>query len=92
VPAVATLLLVGWTARRDPQQMPLTVLGSSGVRMFVVLFAALLLYTQVPWFRGQEGFLFWVLAAYLYVLVVEIVLLLRWRRELSEGQSPDHQA
>jgi hypothetical protein len=81
VPAAATLVWAGWSAGQDPQQMTLTVLGSSGVRMFAVLFIALLLYSQAPWFRGQDGFLFWLLAVYLFVLAVEIVLLVRWQHE-----------
>jgi hypothetical protein len=76
IPALLTLVWVGRTLRHDPQQAGLLALGASGVRMFAVLVAAVLLYTQVPLFH-EAGFLFWVLAAYLYTLAVEIVLLVR---------------
>ncbi|MFO0928870.1 MAG: hypothetical protein U0736_17925 [Gemmataceae bacterium] len=78
VPALLTLVWVR-AASRDPNQAPLVALGASGVRMFVVLLAALALYLQVPPFQQQDGFLVWVLAAYLYLLAVEVVLLVRGR-------------
>src|SRR4051812_28923610 len=57
VPAVATMLWIGKTFRTDPQQATLTAMGGSGVRMFVVLIVALLLYMKLPPFQGEEAFL-----------------------------------
>jgi hypothetical protein len=87
VPAVATLCWSSWTFRSDPRQAALAALGSSGLRMFVVLLVALLLYTKVPPFQGEDGFLFWVAAAYLYTLAIEIVLLVRVSRDTRQHKS-----
>jgi hypothetical protein len=45
--------------------------------MFAVLGAALVLYARVEPFRNEASFLFWVVAAYLFTLAVEILLLVR---------------
>ena len=87
VPAVLTLLWAGRTFRKDPQQATLVALGSTALRMFVVLIVALVLYTQVPPFRGQDAFLVWVAAAYLFTLAVEVVLLLRGSK--ASQKTPD---
>lgn len=79
VPGVVTLLWAGWAARKDPQQFPLVALGASGVRLFVVAGAALVLYLWVPPFRAEAGFLIWLLGAYLALLAVELWLLLGWQ-------------
>ena len=75
VPGVLTLLWARWISRNNPRQLPGVALGASGVRMFVVLACAALLYLQVPPFQGRGEFLFWVLAAYLVLLAVEVTLL-----------------
>jgi len=75
-PAVITLVWATRLLARDPQQTPILVLGATGIRLFGVLLAALVLYLRVPPFREQAAFLFWVLGAYLYTLAVEIALLL----------------
>ena len=77
VPGVLTMIWIGATSRQDPQQASLKLLGASGLRMFVVLSVAVLLYFQTPWFQGQDSFLFWVLGAYLYLLAVEVLLTVR---------------
>jgi len=77
VPAVLTMLWAGWTMRQDPRQASLVLLGGSGVRMFLVLGLAMLLYFQSDWFRKQDSFLFWVVGAYLYLLAIEIWLIVR---------------
>lgn len=92
VPAVLTLLWAGWASRNDPRQALLTALGASGVRMFVVLVAALLLYTQVPPFRNEPTFLGWVVAAYLFTLLVEIILLVRAVKPTSQQKTDDRPA
>ena len=77
IPGVLTVIWIDATSRQDPQQASLKLLGASGVRMFVVLSVAVLLYFQTPWFQGQDSFLFWVLGAYLYLLAVEVLLTVR---------------
>ena len=77
VPGVLTVIWIGATSRQDPQQASLKLLGASGLRMFVVLSVAVLLYFQTPWFQGQDSFLFWVVGAYLYLLAVEVLLTVR---------------
>ena len=77
VPGVLTMIWIGATTRQDPQQASLKLLAASGLRMFVVLSVAVLLYFQTPWFQGQDSFLFWVLGAYLYLLAVEVLLTVR---------------
>lgn len=89
VPAVATMLWVGRSFRTDPQQATLAALGGSGVRMFVVLLAALGLYARVPPFQGEEAFLLWVAGAYLFVLFVEIILLVRRSGSAVERKTDD---
>ncbi len=79
VPGVLTFLWTGWTARQDPQQMLLVALGATGIRMFGVLLAGLLLLQTVPLFREQEGFLIWLVVFYLFTLTLEMVLLLKAR-------------
>ena len=77
VPAVLTLFWIGSAVRQDPHQASLKLLAASGLRMFGVLSVAVLLYFQTPWFQGRDSFLFWVLAAYLYLLAVEVLLTVR---------------
>jgi threonine/homoserine/homoserine lactone efflux protein len=89
VPGALTLIWAGWTARRDPRQLPLIALGASGVRMFVVAAAACALYLRVPPFRKEMGFLIWVLGAYFALLAVELWLLLGWRQpEAAPDRTP----
>lgn len=76
VPAVLTLFWIG-PAGQDPNQASLKLLAASGMRMFGVLSIAVVFYFQVPWFQGRDSFLFWVLAAYLYLLAVEVLLTVR---------------
>jgi len=77
VPGVLTMLWIGATSRQDPGQASLKLLGASGVRMFGVLCVAVLLYYQAPWFQGEDSFLFWVVGAYLFLLAVEVLLIVR---------------
>ena len=60
------------------------LLGASGDPDVRRAGVAVLLYFRSPWFREQDGFLFWVLAAYLYMLAVEIMLIVRD----PQGQTP----
>src|SRR5262249_36747094 len=67
LPAAATLLWAGWVSRHSPEQELLMVLGGTGVRMFVVLGVALVLFLFVPFF-GEPSFLLWLSAFYLLTL------------------------
>ena len=75
IPGVVTMVWARWVSRNNPRQLPGVALGASGVRMFVVLACAALLYLQLPPFQGRGEFLFWVLATYLFLLAVEVTLL-----------------
>ena len=77
LPGVLTMLWIGSTSKQDPHQASLKLLGASGLRMFVVLSIAVLLYFQTPWFQGRDSFLFWVVGAYLVLLAVEVLLTVR---------------
>jgi hypothetical protein len=79
LPALLTLAWADWTSSRDPQQIVLVVLGGTGVRMFVVLLAGLLLVLLVPLFREGGWFLVWLLVFYLTTLTLEMTLLLKGR-------------
>jgi hypothetical protein len=78
LPAALTLCWAEWTFRRAPDQYLLTVLGGTGLRLFVVLGGALALQAAVADLRGR-GFLLWVLAFYLITLTFEVVCLLAGR-------------
>jgi hypothetical protein len=78
LPAALTLCWAEWTFRRAPDQYLLTILGGTGLRLFVVLGGALALQAAVRDLRGQ-GFLLWVLAYYLITLTFEVVCLLAGR-------------
>ncbi|MCC6420881.1 MAG: hypothetical protein IT429_21815 [Gemmataceae bacterium] len=78
VPALVTMLWAEWTFRRAPEQYLLMVLGGTGLRMFVVLGAAIVLLSAVEYLRGG-GLLIWILAFYLITLTFEMVFLLAGR-------------
>ena len=88
VPTSLTLLWAGWAQGRAPEQQMAMALGGSGIRMFVVLTAALVLYQKIPFFQEQGGFWVWVLVFYLFTLALEVVLLLRGREEAPASSSP----
>lgn len=75
VPAIVTLLWIRWSTKTDPQQMPIVVLGATGIRLFGVLLAAFLLLQSVPVFRQEPGFLYWLIVFYLFTLALEMYLL-----------------
>jgi hypothetical protein len=79
VPAAATLYWAGRVAGQDPQQLPLVVLGGTGVRLFGVLLAGMGLYYGVAFFRERPGFWVWLLLGYLFTLFLEMFLLLAGR-------------
>jgi hypothetical protein len=79
IPGVAVILWAGWAFRQDNNQQALAILGASGVRMFVVLGVALILYQGVPFFQ-RGGFLLWVAGAYLFLLVAEVAMMVKARQ------------
>jgi hypothetical protein len=79
VPGMLTLVWAERTSRKDPQQLLIVALGGTGVRMFGVLVAGILLVQTVPLYREQDGFLIWLLVFYLFTLALEMTLLLKAR-------------
>jgi hypothetical protein len=75
VPAALTLVVVTRVGRTDPQQKVLVVLGSTAVRIFVVLIAGGLLALAWPLYR-EDVFWLWLVVCYLFVLAVETALVL----------------
>jgi hypothetical protein len=79
VPAGITLI---WTARsldRPADQQLILMLGGTGVRMFVVLAASLLLYRLIPYLQERPSYWIWVLIFYLFSLALEMTLVLSGR-------------
>lgn len=75
-PALLTLLWLEFSRRGSPSQVLLATLGSTGVRLFFVAVMGFLLYSQVPFFREQPGFLIWLAVFYLLILGLEVALVL----------------
>jgi hypothetical protein len=75
VPGAATLAWALWSARNQPQMLLITVLGGTGVRMFVV-FAGVFLLNQLVPATGELGFLAMVAIFYMVSLALEMALLL----------------
>jgi hypothetical protein len=75
IPGVLTLV---WASLvwNQPEMHLLAVMGGTAIRISFVMLAAFLLESSVPYFREQAGFWLWVLAAYLFTLPLEMVLLL----------------
>ena len=79
VPGVVTLLWAGWALDKSPEQQLTLVLGGTGMRLFVVLGAAWVLFATVPYYREHNGFWAWLLVFYLFTLALEMALLLAGR-------------
>jgi hypothetical protein len=75
VPAVGTMVFAELAFRGKPQQQHLAFLGGAALRMMFVAVAAILLYSRVPFFQQQDGFILWVCVFYLAVLALETGLL-----------------
>lgn len=76
VPAVGTFLWASLTKRRQPESFQFIVLAGTGVRLFIVSTASLLIESYVPYYREHEYFWAWLLLFYLASLALEITLLL----------------
>jgi len=91
VPAVVTLLWSEWALAWAPQQQVTAVLGGTGVRIFVVALAALILHQQVEFLRDEgeakSGFWTWVIFFYLVTLALEVAMLL-WAQAEAARKNP----
>ena len=77
VPSLLTLAWSSWSVGQTPEQQLLATLGGTGVRMFVVLAAGIVLTMAVPYFaERQQGFWISVLVFYLLYLALEVAILL----------------
>jgi uncharacterized membrane protein YeiH len=85
VPAVLTMAWAEWAFRRAPHQFLVTVLGGTGLRLFVVLGAALAVNISLAYFQKRSFFL-WVLALYVVTLVLETAVLLAGRTDPAEAE------
>jgi hypothetical protein len=75
-PALLTLVLIQALGASGPTFHGMVMLGSSGVRLVLVLLLASVLYLGLEIFQ-RPAFLLWVGAAYIYVLIVEVGLVLQ---------------
>jgi hypothetical protein len=79
VPTAVTLAWASRALQGPAEQQLLLVLGGTGIRMFAVLTAGLVLYMRVDYFQKEHGFWIWVLVFYLFTLAVEMTLILSGR-------------
>jgi hypothetical protein len=84
-PALVTMVGADWAFHRSPDLYLTIILGGTGLRMFVVLGAALAVLHNLPYFQ-QGGFLPWVLVFYLITLALETVILLAGRTKAGQGE------
>jgi hypothetical protein len=85
VPTAATLAWAGRALNGPAEQQLLLVVGGTGIRMFAVLLAGLVLYLRVEYFQKEHGFWIWILVFYLFTLALEMALILSAR---PNGQEP----
>jgi len=78
IPAAATLVWADRSMGRPEHQM-VVLLGGTGVRLFVVLTAALALQSWVAYFQEQPAFWMWLLLFYVATLALELTLILAGR-------------
>jgi hypothetical protein len=76
VPAAVALAVAERFSAGLPQRRILIVLGSTGIRMFLVLGIAWALYANVPFFHEVRGYWLWLIVFYLGALALEVCLLL----------------
>jgi hypothetical protein len=79
VPAVGTLIWTAWGLQARPEQQLTMILGSTGLRVFLVLGAGLLISKCIPYYEEQTSFWIWLLVLYLFTLALEMGLLLNVR-------------
>jgi hypothetical protein len=76
VPTALTLLWTQWAYKGRPEQQLLAVMGGTGVRLFLVLGGAMVLFLSVAEFAYQRFWIF-VVVYYLFTLALEMVLVVR---------------
>ncbi len=76
VPGALTLAWTTWAYKGQAQQQLVAVLGSTMVRMAVVVAGGLVLFLSVPAFAYQRFWMF-VIVYYLFTLALEMVLIVR---------------
>jgi hypothetical protein len=83
LPGLATVAWASWAERRGPDQGALAGLGGTGVRLFFVAGAGMVLRGNVPYFQQGDYWAFWgwVLVFYLFLQAAELTLLLGGRRQ-----------
>ncbi len=79
IPAALTLVWADKALQGTVDQQLVLILGGTGMRMFVVLGAAWLLYEWVPHYREHPGFWIWILVCYLFTLALDLALMLAGR-------------
>jgi hypothetical protein len=89
LPAALTLLWAEWTFRKTPDMFLMTILGGTGIRMFVVLGVAFLINNQLTYFQ-HLSFWLWVLGAYFFTLALETTLLLAGRTGAANQINSPH--
>ncbi|HJT76815.1 MAG TPA: hypothetical protein VJ739_06395 [Gemmataceae bacterium] len=77
-PGLVTVALGAWVKRRPAEEQMLVLLGSTALRMAVVLAGGLALFFRAPGFH-EASFWGWVLVFYLGTLALEMGLLLKAR-------------
>jgi hypothetical protein len=78
IPAAATLAWAHWSLGGSPEQQLTLILGGTGLRLFFVLGAALVLTRLVPHYQGL-GFWIWLVVFYFFTLALDLVLMLSAR-------------
>jgi hypothetical protein len=76
VPGVLTLAWTTWAYGGQAQQQLVAVLGSTMVRMLVVIAGSMVLFLSVKEFEYQRFWMF-VIVYYLFTLALEMVLIVR---------------
>jgi hypothetical protein len=76
IPAALTLVWAQYAFAQSADKQLTMVLGGTGVRLFAVAGGGFTLIQFVPYFREPHtpGFLSWVLAFYLFTLIMETLL------------------
>lgn len=76
LPACGTLIWIVRSRDQRPAQQMAAILGGTGLRMFGVLAAALVLFAAVPPLH-EVAFWIWILVFYLFTLALEMALVVR---------------
>jgi hypothetical protein len=90
LPGLATLIWASLAERGAPDQLIVAGLGAVGVRMFFVAGVGMLLRARVSFFQQADYWTFWgwILAFYLFMQTVELLILLRSRKQPETTELP----